>query len=253
MGRLYICNGEMKNMNSIKYCPTIILFIILLILNQSSSFTDVLSVILSLLTLIYILFNLPLFRIKNILIRSMLSVNSIVLILVSLNISLITINKQIILLGSCLIGGIQIVLFLTLRDHGDFLKEYQRVEQFHSKLDTSDYFKLINYLSYTTVFLPLLFYRNGLSYIIIALAFLNILFRVIRANLLIKLYFADKQLLGYLKKLLIIEFMLVLVLLVLLLIFKEIWWFISLSLFSNFVVPFLRQKEYEKSNIPVPS
>lgn len=235
----------MISLTSFKKYATLALFGILFIANQTSFDSAVKSVMLSFGTFIYTILNLPLFRLTNRTVRFMLLMNSIVLIILSLNSSFFEINKQTILLITGLVSMNQITLLYILRGVDFSIEEYQRVEQFCSKIETINYFRTINSLNYITLFMIVSLY-NSASFlgIIFVLLFLNICLRVVRGYLLIKAYVSDKLLIRYLGKILIGEFLVVLSLLALLMIVIERTLFINLLVFSNFVVPFLRQKEY---------
>ena len=231
----------------INILQAILIILILALLTFSDLWSEVSGLVLAGITFIYVLSAVPLYYTRSKLVHILLSINSLFLLCLCLSWGFLLpsyVSAGIV----CLVGALQFfICFLLDRESASDLQEELRcVQAFESKIDKNRSLSSLTKISYGLMLVSLLVQSYAPSLFLFYLLVIKYLVDIWARMKLVKL-FRGESLLTYLMRLILLEQLVYIVLFYLLWTGSHVTLYAGVLVFSNFLIPFLKQREYKLS------
>ncbi|MCK3895015.1 hypothetical protein HCC09_07665 [Streptococcus suis] len=229
----------------INILQVILIILILALLTFSGLRSEVSGLVLAAITFIYILSAVPLYYTRSKLVHILLSINALFLLCLCLSWGFLLpsyVSAGIV----CLVGALQFfICFLLDKESANDLREELRcVQAFESKIDKNRSLSSLTKISYGLMLVSLLVqsFAPALFYLLVIKYLVDIWARM----KLVKL-FRGESLLTYLIRLIFLEQLVYIGLFCLLWTGSHMALYVGVLVFSNFLTPLLKQREYKLS------
>ncbi|MGQ7503540.1 hypothetical protein ACTGXE_04700 [Streptococcus suis] len=229
----------------INILQVILIILILALLTFSGLRSEVSGLVLAAITFIYILSAVPLYYTRSKLVHILLSINALFLLCLCLSWGFLLpsyVSAGIV----CLVGALQffICFLLDKESASDLREELRCVQAFESKIDKNRSLSSLTKISYGLMLVSLLVqsFAPALFYLLVIKYLVDIWARM----KLVKL-FRGESLLTYLIRLIFLEQLVYIGLFCLLWTGSHMALYVGVLVFSNFLTPLLKQREYKLS------
>lgn len=225
----------------------ILLIVLILILGAFSTLPLELSgLVLAGLTFVYILSTVPIYYTKSKQLRLLLTVNSLLLLGWCLIFGELAFYLRLVIVFSVGVLQCLICFFLAKESPSDLQEELRHVQAFESKIDKNGQLSSLTKISYGLMLVSLLVQSFVPTLFLIYLLLIKYLVDLYARIELIKL-FRGESLLTYLFKLILLEQLVYIGLFYLLWTGSHVTLYAGVLVFSNFLTPLLKQREYRLS------
>ncbi|MFI3160954.1 hypothetical protein ODU20_00980 [Streptococcus suis] len=223
----------------------ILLIVLILILGAFSTLLlEISGLVLAGLTFVYILSTVPIYYTKSKQLRLLLTVNSFLLLSLCLSFGELAFYLRLGIVFSVAVLQCLICFFLAKESPSDLQEELRHVQAFESKIDKNGQLSSLTKISYGLMLVSLLVqsFAPALFYLLVIKYLVDIWARM----KLVKL-FRGESLLTYLIRLIFLEQLVYIGLFCLLWTGSHMALYVGVLVFSNFLTPLLKQREYKLS------